>query len=152
VVLGFVNLSQQELQQGWSCSLSLSSAFNALCFASGNLIKIEISDCTEKVGIGIVARIQLKATTSRGSKLHAIAAHAPRSPLKETRASDLNHCLMLANKLHGLLRFAALSPESDLALPIQRHNWGRFGGLAQVLLRLTHFLFFTSWQACSYSF
>jgi hypothetical protein len=47
---------------------------------------------------------------------------------------------MLANKLHGLLRFAALSPESDLALPIQRHNWGRFGGLAQVLLRLTFFV------------
>ena len=120
-MLGFVNPSQQELQQG----LVVLLVYLFGCF--GQLIKIEISDCTEKAGTGIVARIQLKATTSRGSKLHAIAAHAPRSPLnKDTRASDLNHCLMLANKLHGPLRFAALSPESELALPIQRHNWGRF--------------------------
>ena len=61
-MVGFVDLSQQILHQ-WFVVIPVNRfGFQCFLFRFGQLAKIEVADRTEKIGVGVIDRIQFECT------------------------------------------------------------------------------------------
>lgn len=115
--------------------------FQSSLFRFGRLVKIEIGNRAEEIGIRVAYSVQLKRATGQVQNLIPfLLASRDLRQAKDTRASNLDQRSTPANKRYGPLLSAAWFRESDPALPIWQRIRVDFRRLPQVLLCLRQFL------------